>query len=427
MSDPLHNLPQGITEDDLLALVESDLGDTRGAGLRRVSDGGAGPQPMSEHRLTAVRAALAARPDLLQLLDQMRSDRGALAAIEPARAPGGLVAAAVSTAHRQLLAADIVEPEVTTLRVSSVHPQRRPGVIATIAELLSSSTLARGLAVAAGFSLAAGVLLWGVLAIVAGISHPVHLADNNAQPGAPTTLDGGSGAAISPDETRLAGQTDTPDIEPAGNNPTALAANDNPIDDGLAGPALEPFPTAQAMDAQHALALAREGRLAVRVRTGSADIALARVESLRRQSQGEGVIWRTLPADVSGPILASIAPPSGALPPRQGPSAPTIASDNPDDNNRPSANHAPLPHLPGSTTGILAAAYDLQLPPSGTTLESLRRALTRDRFQVAEFVELPEPVEAEPPLDARAMFWWDQPPSAWEKKIRVPVLIETVQ
>ena len=42
MSDLLHNLPKGITEDDLLALVESDLGDPRGTDPR----GGTGLRPV---------------------------------------------------------------------------------------------------------------------------------------------------------------------------------------------------------------------------------------------------------------------------------------------------------------------------------------------------------------------------------------------
>ena len=41
-------------------------------------------------------------------------------------------------------------------------------------------------------------------------------------------------------------------------------------------------------------------------------------------------------------------------------------------------------------------------------------------------VELTEPVETEPSLDPRAMFWWDQPTAGWTRKIHVPVFVESI-
>ncbi len=400
MINPLHNLPTGITEDDILDLVEHAL---------------------PEARAQVVRAALAAsRPDLLRLVDAMHVDRRALASMEPPRAPAGLVAAAATMASRDHPLTDIVEPEVTTLRVSTYKPHRRPGVLASIADLLTSSTLARGLAVAAGFSLAAGVLLWGILAIVAEISQPVRIA-NNDDP-APTITERRDPLDRQDPQVAL---SDEPQIEST--DPTdALASTDQPGEEPL-DPDLDPLPAAAGMDGQRALALAREGRLAVRVRVGSTDLALARIENLRRQAQREGVLWRTLSAEFSTPIYVAMAE-STARPspaPRPGSNPPTIAGD-------PAATTPGAPprsrDLPDfqPPTGRLAAAYELQLPDSATTLESLRRALTRDRFQVAEFIELPNAVPTEPILDPRTIFWWDQPPSAWERKIRVPVLVETL-
>src|SRR5690606_12590490 len=98
--------------------------------------------------------------------------------------------------------------------------------------------------------------------IVAEISQPVRIA-NNDDP-APTITERRDPLDRQDPQVAL---NDEPQIEST--DPTdALASTDQPGEEPV-DPDLDPLPAAAGMDGQRALALAREGRLAVRVRVGS--------------------------------------------------------------------------------------------------------------------------------------------------------------
>src|SRR5690606_5094090 len=112
----------------------------------------------------------------------------------------------------------------------------------------------------------------GILAIVAEISQPVTVArdDDSAVPAVEQPI-------RPAEDTRLAINDQDPAMPDLPEGP--LAADSGTASEDLAEEALPTFPEAQPMSPERALALAREGRLAVRVRVGSPDVALARVEN----------------------------------------------------------------------------------------------------------------------------------------------------
>ncbi|MCG3122750.1 MAG: hypothetical protein GIKADHBN_01151 [Phycisphaerales bacterium] len=179
------------------------------------------------------------------------------------------------------------------------------------------------------------------------------------------------------------------------------------------------------MTADRALALAREGRLMVRVVTGSVDRAVGRMqtgEDRRLASVVSSV--DASPADAERiAVAAEIARPlEFATSPLDGPTdAPStlIAADR---------SHLPAVSLRTERPVIerrqaRRAVARVDVAPSAEAIDSLKDALgTRGTF--VQFVELSDPIPSQPAFRPEQALWWTQPPSTWTPTIGIPVVFE---
>lgn len=429
--------PSGyIPEHELLELIEGTLPPEREA---------------------VVRAAVAREPRLGQLVARMRADRRALMSLGAVRAPAGLAERVEQALEREALlglngdaaATDLVLP------VSQLRP-RRP----SIAMRLWRSPAGRGVLMAAGVALAVGTGIWVVSALSPGLPmDPVRPAPTLVaqEPGAEAEAPAADGDNAGEIEVAMAADAaaDAPVLEssaPDASSVTEVATAEihgPPAPDEwtggetiaeVAGETPAETDDRPVMSPARALELARVGRLAIVVRGEDPEAAAAGVEALARASARAGV-WRRVDSGATlAPGFESVAALWGSdigLP--QLPLAPgwrqwpAIAKSNPEDQGplwaAPLGIGLQLPAGIGQPRPELAAppraVWSVSIEDKESTLASLLAALgRRSAGERAEFVELPVPIDAPPPVDADTVLWWTQPASAWGWRISVPVIVE---
>jgi hypothetical protein len=171
------------------------------------------------------------------------------------------------------------------------------------------------------------------------------------------------------------------------------------------------------------LALAREGRLVMRVEGASRPLSVIEASALRDKSK----TWR-LSKDVPDSVLASLAPVvTPNVPHDVAEPAPVIAS----------ADHMPeqaLPIGPGAMKAPLrsvipsapmphATAYYAELTADGDTLDLVRTMFASSLHGDVEFDVLDTPLAIESPAGVDDVIWWTQSPTNWSPRVIVPVVV----
>lgn len=296
------------------------------------------------------------------------------------------------------------------------------------------STPARGLAVAAAVLLAVGagwLLVDSVRKSWPGL--PKTVVARSDGDGAGASAPAGTNPANDERAIEVAG-TDTENLVDPSALHTVLAKSDMP-------------PVAEAITPERALALAAEGRLAVRVRTLRPDHVEHQLNRLARDPSGP---WKRIREDAPlGTAYASLWTSRPLeMPGRDGPSGPSptvIAGSGAGEQDRGSGVDAtPGPSISPLVQSITVdSLYEVRVAETPQDIEALR-AKVLERWNAAkgsneeaglvgfvcgvEFAELDVPARMEAPtMDPRDVLWWTTPGERWLKQVRVPVVIETVR
>jgi hypothetical protein len=190
---------------------------------------------------------------------------------------------------------------------------------------------------------------------------------------------------------------------------TTLVANDAPV-------ALE------GMSTDHALQLASEGRLVIRL-IAPDPVVMAQPDRIAEQiRRSQSAAWR-----LGEPAPAELA---SAL------NAPPVHATSEPDRSRPDHaildNSAPSPFpqfegppAPGAdwTPPPAATVYVVQTRLDGAAIDSLRNALAPYGEPTLEESPNPLPLDGAP-LNPAAVLWWSQSPAGWTSWASVPVVID---
>lgn len=373
-------LPPTLTEELICDLVEGLL-------------------PASEAE--RVRRALAQSPQWSRRVAQMESHRRVLALIPDEPPPTDLLDRVQAALERDALLS-LSHDERNTPSIVVMQPARDGGVLARLAPRLW-----RPLAVAAGIALLA----------LGGIYWARNLSRHGASP-APVVLH------PTPDEHATAIAMADPSAEPPVITPEA-PAEDAPTGMSLA----EAEPTRPDLTPGRALALAREGRLLVRViaeKASAAESAIAAIASLR----GDPVRGLTVEREVPAEVLAAVSQPRPVVvgpASRQRPEA-ALASERPITPFDPLALVPPgvlSPWLPIELPPALGRTFVLELPGTPASLDAMHRALGARLGRQVRIVyeELTAPA-VPAPVDAASLLWWTGPASTWAPRLAVPLVVE---
>ncbi|MFO0830231.1 MAG: hypothetical protein U0637_00170 [Phycisphaerales bacterium] len=346
------------------------------------------------------------RPDLAGRVAQMQRQKAVLASVEDEQAPAELYDRVMAAVERDVLlgvarapSPDIVEPRLQLAGVET-------GVGARATRALQGNmprfALAAGLLLMAG-----GLAYFGSIAYQASKKPLVKIAQNDPS-----------------------GTSNTPGSPVAGGTRSVAedrgVANEGTAHGGAApeGAAPQPVsvaqePTLREVGVDEAVALAAEGRLAIRVLAQKPE-NMARIERDVSKPTGERQ-WR-LTRGVPAEVVAAV------VPARQGSSAPTVASGH-------SALSLISPFIgPGAAISMLTAAADPLARVKGTflvdvpaTREQLNVVATVFKNQLGAavvFEELPSPVDAPSIPQAQDLLWWTQPSGQWVPRATVPLVVE---
>lgn len=171
------------------------------------------------------------------------------------------------------------------------------------------------------------------------------------------------------------------------------------------------------------LALAREGRLVMRVEGASRPLSVVEATAARDASKA----WR-LTKDVPDSVLASLAPVVSASESRDAaePGLIIVSAEHMPDQTLPigpGAMKAPLRAV--MPTGPLprATAYYAELSADGDTLDLVRTLFATSLRGEVEFEVLDTPMAIESPAGVDDVLWWTQSPANWSPRVTVPVVV----
>jgi hypothetical protein len=442
---PGPRIPGGLREAELAALVGLDT-----------DDAGRGTEPGGHpaHEVSALVANL--RRDSAMLRDTRATPR--ITSAMSASILAGVERKLNEAAVQELIAA---EQSATPMRLPISRVVTGRGSVWR--DMLESSTIRR-MSVAAVLLLCAGggwLVLQGVRNAWSKHDHSLMASNSSGRNSAANTLDNGE-VTRTPDGTAAdahgvavaAADGDATRVEPDGQQPSLIASGELPSDDtSITANPPEPMTMARAME------LAAEGRLVVRVRTLNAESLTKRMEIFARQRDLSGVSMRALATANMPAEYAALLTPSTFAQPAAGHTGvgpdrdPTwIAGE---DGSSPQGIVGPLAQPPAtdflaglSTHRVeVAAVYLAEISSRETDLEQIRRAITSaakaaeaagPRAGIEGFVQgvvLEErpaasdsqvaPVEPVA-IDPSDVLWWTGPSGNWLKKVRVPVVVETM-
>ncbi|MEX2218044.1 MAG: hypothetical protein WD749_04725 [Phycisphaerales bacterium] len=409
MTTPDHNtlnLPAGLDEADVLALVEGS--------------------PLAKEKQAAAARTLAVDARFAGMVRSMRRDREGLRLLADERAPAGLVEAATAALQpvlerQMLLGLSEGEPVSDRPPVSLVMPKRAPNIFA------------RRLAMAAGIVLLVGGGVYTATIMMSGggtppgprpvgpIASSGDAAGARARTGEPegTSLAArGAGATVrerseSAEGTSIAAKA-VPSVEPGGpaEAPSAAVAAAETAE--MYGP-----PVPGPMSAAEALRLASEGRLIVRVVTPD-----TRVERVRmRLSSPPGRAGWMLHGEAPAALAAVVSPPELKMErPLRSPGAPVLTGIHAPEGAADLVGPPPPPppeFAPAKRVFVVATRMD------EGTLEGLRGAMQDAGGEVVfEEAPAPLPMAPGPVMTPASVLWWGQGPSAWNGWGAVPLVIE---
>jgi hypothetical protein len=435
------SLPDGLSEADLCDLINA----AGGAG-----DGSSGARAAHKRaRLAEIERRAFTDPRLAELVRELRRDALALGSSHgDVRVPVGIIAGVEhrlsEQAVQELIAAEQTAPAGPT--PMSRMSVARPGPW----RLLVESAAVRRVAMAAAIVLCIGggwMLASNVLRAWPQKNGRATLARSGSNYNA-------RGGAASMRTSEIIG---TPDAEVAAgvtSESTDATNPDAPLT-GEASPTLatmsepsEAVPAALSID--RALALAAQGRLAVRVRTLDSAALTKRIDSLAHQRELSGSAMRSLALSGIPTHYASLLTPATTLddPGLSRPDRPRHPTAIADDSVAPArvdgspvAVGPPSPVSIGRAHAEVSAIYLADVPERSGEIEQLLSLLSRAQRAVsgsaqsptAAFVtgatleELPEAIiDDAPSLDPADVLWWTNPGAKWARSLRVPVIIETL-
>ena len=410
MPDAAFQLPAGITEADLIDLVD-----------------GVALHPSRE---AAVLAALKAEPRLGLLIKQLRDDRGGLMNLGEVHAPLGLAEGIEARLEQDAIRSLAQAEETTTdaIPISAVRIET-PGAW----QVLLESAWPRRLATAASLAIVGSLVYFGgreaIRAwpnVMGGPGGPNVVVKPKPDHGTP-----GLDAAPSPAPIEVAtGPTDGPDGPNSAAAMTSIAAHtpDAPVAD-------------VPLTVEQAAALARQGRLAISVRAPR-DVAstLKNVDAIARNA-GRDATWRGVGIDQVPTELAFLSTPTMIVPGASSPAhpdAPAIAVASAEGSSptpTPSAKTAPA-HLADARHAVVKAIYTVDIDPTDAAItrlvESLKSASSLTQGTLAPGAEivlrkLETPVERPVSFEPEDILWWANQPSAWAKLSTIPIVIETLE
>jgi hypothetical protein len=392
-------LPAGLTEADLLALVEGEA--------------------LPRERAGVVAKAVAANPALARELEAMKRDREHLRALGDVKAPSGLmdsVEAALQPVFERQMLLGLAEGDNIHERppVSMVVPRRAP--------LLSG----RRLAIAAGIALVAGGVAFTVLApsigggpapmpgrsgpIARNTQAPAEITPPQVAPQPETALAKGDAPAGAIGAVASAGDDPQYGPLPSEADTGAVAMADTEPSDP-AGP-----PAPEAIGAAQAVALAAEHRLVIRVIPS--DGRFDRItEKLAVRPKGAWQLAGAAPIELASLLDAQSGRPlpDGSVPDRS-----HMASD------RGAPDVVSLPGPPGPPDYAAApSVYLINARMDEGTFQALEASL-RDTGADVLFEESAQalPMDSAPITTPAAVLWWGSGPSGWAVWGSVPVVIQ---
>lgn len=436
---PIDPLPEGLSEADVLDLVEGALAPDRRA---RVS------------------AIIGQNPKLAQLVTRLEQDKVGLIAQARADALAGPPAgfAALEQHICDHIESALSEQALATLAQAEMEATPEAGVPEPALAMAETSALvrfvesrwARRLATAASLAVVGGlaIMLGRTLLNSPGTPRSTPVAVNSpgstGAPGTdattPNTQGTGTDALASGHQADTPGDTVSPGADP--HTASVLAMGEHSALDATSA---TDTTDAAIISPARAAELAGQGRLAVAVVTLDGPRTRKRLDALAKADARQGG-WRsldvaappaplatlasTLPFDeraereiggvpntvvviaadgqpqiqvrTPGATTPSITSPSVALP-----SAPTVLA--------PVALYTvDVDTSPQAMTDLLVAVRE---PTTSTSADSTTRSV--------RFVELPEPVAPAITTEPESVLWWTGPASRWVKRVSVPVIVRT--
>lgn len=416
-------------------------------------------EPLPRARDAAVARALDADPALAARLLAMRSDRNVLRSMADEPAPAGLLEAALAALEpamerRMLLELAEGKPLHDHPPVSIVRPPRQ-----TLWQTFMSDRLGRRLSLAAALLLVVGATAYFAASSLEprpnlGDPNGTRIAQADPEPDAGVTSktapertiamapEAGQGPApqgIAADraaesradyeltEPRVLAEAPTPG--PTAEKPVEVAGVPTEVAVAEVLRELEEATAAEAgMTADRALALAREGRLAIRVVSTHPSLAIHQLDRRLGRRAGGGS-WR-LAGDVPAPIVAAVANPGppvvlASAAARQGEPMFFTSAREPVRVSLPTPTSPPVTPALVPQPEIAPESRMAEVRLDAEVLEAVRGAIGRAAGGDAVFEELPTPVPDEAlPVSPAAVFWWTRPASEWTAWARVPVVVE---
>jgi hypothetical protein len=352
-----------------------------------------------------VRERLAETPEWARRVARMESQRRVLAALPEEPTPPDLLDRVQAALEREALLG-LMEGGRAASPVAVVMPAREKGVLARLAPRLW-----RPLAAAAGIALVAlGGTYW-----VRNLS--IH---------APGPVAHGPLAGESLAESEGMGAIAMTD----GSDPAAVTEPEETLDTSAPTERmLVAEPAAPGLSPARALALAREGRLLVRVVADRASTAAGAIEAIA-SLRGDPFRGITVEREVPAEVLAAVSVPAPAV---VGPS-PRARAETALAMERPVTAFDPLalvppgvlsPWLPVEIPPGLGRTFVLELPGTAASMETMQRVLSaRVGKQVRVMLEELAAPAVPPPLDAASLLWWTGPASTWAPRVAVPLVVE---
>ena len=385
-------------------------------------------EPMAADRVDAVRRAIAADAGLRELVEGMRADRSALASLDDVHAPSNVLELVEARLEREALVGLSQVAAPAKLPVSQVIPERE-SVIGRIV----TRPWARQLAMAAGLLIVAGV---GFMVVKANWPAPKYRefarGNNHAEPSTvantpeiaaktSSVMNPKNDADLAVGPTRSAADSTT--AEPtAAQGPAAIA-------DASSKDAAKAEVHTPTMTVDRAIALAKEGRLVVRLRAADGAAAQDRLDSLAKRAgswlkhgpatPGEGVEI----AEAVQMAVAASRPAPADIPVR--PNDEALAGGNPSTSHQRSARPDPAATVPPPSVNLTGQVYCLTLTPDDDNLRSLLQRLNGgDKDLLAQLQEVELPITVGAPMTPDTMLWWNRAPVQWDRRLVVPVVVE---
>jgi hypothetical protein len=367
------SLPAGITEADLVDLVDGCLASDREA---------------------VVAAAVKADPRLRAMVGAMQTDRAALAECALVQAPAGMAEEIEARLQAEALRglATASEEAPASIPISSVQI-KRPVV------------WPRRFAMAASIAIVGAGATWGAYQIARGWGRSSAPAPVEVVRNTPTHVE--PSAITAPDPIPS-------DLTLVDNNSAVAVAP---------APTIAAVPTPEPIDETRALALAREGRLVITIHATTAQPTVKRLETLAKAGSREG--WRTIALDNVPAEYAALTTPSVSFTPsaKLHPNEPAFASEKP-------VGSAPknAPQDTASLRPTVKAIYTAEVNPGDRWVSGLIRTVT-DALPEGAILELREgpSIASSPAVDADSVLWWNSPSAKWSKKTTVPIVVEGLE